>query len=92
MKKLYVAIVIIMCLAVSCKMLEDQTEQSEWVENREVIAVTVPTGAGIDYFGSYYAPEWMDLREYRAQVMELNDMDDATLYAGQTLYVYTMGK
>ncbi len=44
--------------------------------------------AGIDYFGSRYAPDWMDLREYRTQIMELNNMDSAMLYAGQTLYIY----
>ena len=92
MKKLYIIAAIIVCLAIGCKLLEDQTQQTEWLENREVIAVTVPSGAGIDYFGSKYAPDWMDLREYRTQVMELNGMNSAMLYAGQTLYIYTIGE
>lgn len=92
MKKLCAITAIIVCFAIGHELLENQSQQSEWIENREVIAVTVPSGAGIDYFGSYYAPDWMDLREYRDQIMELNGMDDVTLYAGQTLYVYTIGE
>jgi hypothetical protein len=88
MKKLCAITAIIVCFAVGHELLETQSQESEWLKNREIIAVTVPSGAGIDYFGSRYAPDWMDLREYRTQIMELNNMDSAMLYAGQTLYIY----
>lgn len=88
MKKLYIITAIIICLAIGVKMLETQKQQSDWLENRQVIAVIVPAGVGIDYYGSKYAPDWMDLREYRDQVMQLNGMDSVTLYKGQTLLIY----
>ncbi len=88
MKKIYIITGLIICLAISFKMHESHTQQTEWLENRQVIAVTVPAGVGIDYYGSYYAPDWMDLREYRDQIMQLNNMDSTMLYAGQILYIY----
>ena len=88
MKKLYIILALIICLAVTVKLHENSTQQTEWLENRQVVTVTVPAGVGIDYYGSQYAPEWMDLREYRTQIMQLNGMDSAMLYAGQTLQIY----
>lgn len=69
---------------------QDNAKMTEWEQNREVITVTVPKGVGIDYFGAKYAPKYLDIRKYREQIKELNDMKSSTLYVGQTLKVYKL--
>ena len=65
-----------------------QVNMQQWEENREIIIVEVKYGQGIDDFGYVYKPDWMDIREYREYVKELNGMKNCTLYAGQELKLY----
>jgi hypothetical protein len=92
MKKLCTALLVLLIVAVvGVKAYSDNSKQAEWENTRSIITVRVPQGVGIDHFGAMYKPSWMDIREYRYQVMELNEMDSAMLYEGQQLQVYVMG-
>jgi hypothetical protein len=91
MKKLLILLVVITTIAAVIKGYDNHNQKTEWLNNREVITVTVPSGKGIDYFGYQYKPSWMDVREYRYEVMELNEMEDATLYKGQQIKIYAIG-
>lgn len=70
---------------------EDKALHNEWENTREVITVRVQYGDTLDGFGYEYKPEWMDVREYREQVKDLNDMTSSMLYAGQTIKLYVEG-
>lgn len=59
-----------------------------WVNARDIITVTVESGDTLDEFGYKYKPEWMDVREYRELVKELNGMENSSLYVGQELKLY----
>ena len=92
MRKLFTAILVLLMVAVvGVKAYSDNNKQTEWESTRSIIIVSVPQGVGIDHFGSMYKPSWMDIREYRYQVMELNEMDNAMLYEGQQLKIYVTG-
>lgn len=59
-----------------------------WAQTRDVVTVTVSSGDTLDGFGYKYKPEWMDVREYREYIKELNGMESSTLYVGQQLKLY----
>lgn len=59
-----------------------------WANTREVITIVVERGDTLDEFGYKYKPDWMDVREYREYIKELNDMDTSSLYVGQELKLY----
>ena len=96
MKKtlMHVLIVLIVAIAVFIgitKLHIEQVRRKQWAESRDIIVVTVHYGAGIDQYGYTYKPDWMPIQEYREQILELNGMENSTLYAGQELKLYTEG-
>ena len=64
------------------------TRVNEWLSNCAVITVYIESGDTLDYYGYQYKPSWMDVRDYREYIEDLNNMDCADIYAGQTLKFY----
>ena len=96
MKKIGVLVTILVMIStvwVAAHTISERTRlEEEWESTREVITVIVQYGDTLDGFGYEYKPTWMDVREYREQVKELNNMTLSTLYAGQTLMLYVEGE
>ena len=67
---------------------EDVEQKNQWEATRVVHIVCVDRGETLDEIGYRFKPEWMDVREYRHYIMELNGMESSNLYAGQDLKVY----
>ena len=67
---------------------EDVEQKNQWEATRVVHIVCVDRGETRDEIGYRFKPEWMDVREYRHYIMELNGMESSNLYAGQDLKVY----
>lgn len=63
-------------------------EQSEWYSTRITKTITVHSGDTLDGIGYEFKPSWMDVREYRYMIMQLNDLDSAMIYPGDQLKVY----
>ena len=63
-------------------------QQSEWERHREIITVAVGYGDTLDDICYQYKPSWMDIREYRYEVMELNNMESSTIYANTMIRLY----
>lgn len=88
MKKLTI-IAIIIALLLICGMVHHNTSnKAEWENTRCIKTITVCRGDTLDGIGYEYKPSWMDVREYTYYIKELNNMDNANLYAGQSLDVY----
>ena len=79
-------IVITSVFAVSISSANDT--QSEWYNTRVIKTITIHSGDTLDGIGYEYKPSWMDVREYRYLVMQLNDLDSAMIYPGDQLKVY----
>ena len=89
MKKILTVILALLCITlVGVKAYSDNGKQTEWENTRTVMTVIVDKGDTLDDFGYQYKPDWMDVREYRQKVMELNNMNSAMLYDGQSLKLY----
>ena len=67
---------------------EKKTREKEWLNNRVVVSVCVESGDTLDGLCSQYKPSWLDIREYRHDVKQLNSMNDSTIYAGDTILLY----
>lgn len=67
---------------------ENITKQNQWEATRVTHVVCVDRGETLDEIGYRFKPEWMDVREYRHHIMELNGMENSNLYEGQELKVY----
>ena len=85
-----IAMLIIILVATN-RCQTQQVMMQQWIESREIIIVTVPFGVGLDEYGYHYKPEWMHIQEYRRQILELNGMENCTLYMGQKLKLYKEG-
>jgi hypothetical protein len=91
MKNLAIILVLaIVLIAAISTISNDIKRQSEWTENRETITIRVGYGDTIDGFWAEYAPDWMDRNQYRSEIMELNNLNNCNLRAGQTLKLYVM--
>lgn len=86
-----ICVVAVLVILVGIKVNADERRLTEWKENCTIITVIVEKGNTLDGFGYKYKPEWMDVREYRYHILELNDMPSAMLYEGQTLQLYIQG-
>lgn len=85
------AIAILIGIALSItRCYKREMNMQQWIESREITVVEVNYGKGIDNYGYQYKPEWMDIREYREQILELNGMKNCTLYNGQELKLYVV--
>lgn len=95
MKKLVLALLIIASLATATvsatTIYSTQKRHADWKANRQIITITVRSGDSIDEYWVKYAPEWMDRRDYRYEIKQLNNMDSCMIYAGQTLRLYAEG-
>lgn len=80
--------IIVSLVVVSATAISNNNRYTEWENTRGIITVTVGHGDTLDDFGYQYKPVWMDVRQYRDEVMELNDMPSAMLYASQPLKLY----
>lgn len=67
---------------------EDVEQKNQWEATRVTHIVCVDRGETLDEIGYRFKPEWMDVREYRHYIMELNGMESSNLYEGQDLKVY----
>ena len=85
---IFYGLIAVVIATIFCRLNSDHTAYVEWLENREVIEVYVGLGDCLDQFCSQYKPSWMDIREYREYILDLNDMSNSMLYAGQTLKLY----
>lgn len=95
MKKIAVFVIIILAittvLAGARTISTNHRLRTEWEDTREVITVRVHYGDSLDKFGYQYKPTWMDIREYRKLVIDLNDMTSAMVYANTDLKLYVQG-
>lgn len=95
MKKILILAIIVITLSTvwaGAHTIKERKElENEWEATRVVIAVKVQYGDTLDGFGYEYKPSWMDVREYREQVKELNGTRSSMLYAGQTIKLYVQG-
>lgn len=64
---------------------------AEWKDSRHITEVTVNPGDTLDEFGYQYKPKWMDIREYREYIIDLNNLTSCELHIGQTLKFYVVG-
>ena len=80
--------VVVSIIFVGFKFANDNSLEAEWLENREVITICVHYGDTLDEICYQYKPSWMDVREFRYYILDLNGMSNSMLYAGQTLKIY----
>ena len=52
------------------------------------MTVTVTKETKLDDYYALYKPDWMTKRDYRREIMELNDLSKLTLHEGQILKLY----
>lgn len=64
---------------------------AEWKDSRHITEVEVSAYDTLDEFGYQYKPEWMDIREYRQYILDLNGIISSDLYIGQHLKLYVVG-
>lgn len=84
-----VSIVIFITLC-GFKIHNDNTRLDEWKNTAVVQTISVQHGDTLDEIGYEYKPSWMDIREYRWYIQQLNDLDSSMLHIGQDLKVYVM--
>lgn len=84
-------LVALVVAAFICQICFINHRYAEWKADRHIIEVTVSAYDTLDDFGYQYKPEWMDIREYRDYIAELNNLTSSDLYIGQTLKLYVVG-
>lgn len=87
-KILLVLFVVALVVTMGVKVYSNEQRQTEWEDTRTIAVVYVRSGDTLDGICYEYKPDWMDVREYRYEVMQLNDMTSANLRSGQLLNVY----
>lgn len=87
-KLTFIALVLVVVFFAAGIAAKGNDQRTEWEASREVITIYVESGDTLDELGYKYKPEWMDVREYREQVKELNNMESSDLYMGQELKLY----
>lgn len=85
--------ILLICIALTFgaivyTIISDGNRLATWQNSCEVITITVESGDTLDEFGYKYKPDWMDVREYREYIKELNGIESSTLYVGQELKIY----
>ena len=76
---------------VGCNIHHSNKLKTEWEQSRDVITVTVHYGDTLDDFGYQYKPSWMDIREYRELVNDLNGMTSSALHTNTDIKLYAQG-
>lgn len=84
-----VPIIIVMTLC-GFKIHNDNTRLDEWKNTAVVYSISVQPGDTLDEIGYEYKPSWMDIREYRWYLQELNNLETSMVYIGQELKIYVM--
>lgn len=82
---------LVICTLTASVLLVINHRYTEWYEDRHIADITVTSGDTLDAFGYQYKPEWMDVREYREYILDLNNLTSSDLYVGQTLKLYVVG-
>lgn len=90
MKK-FIAFALVAILFMVAFCIYNHCRYVEWLENREVIEVRVQSGDTLNGIAYEYKPSWMNVSEYSYLILDLNDMDSADLYAGDTIKIYAVG-
>ena len=90
MKRILILAMICAIILVGCKINHDNQIKTEWKENREIITVIVQPGDTLDAFAYEYKPSWMDHRDYREEIKELNDLPNCTIQIGDRLDLYAV--
>lgn len=89
MKKILITSALALCIfSMGFSFAQKAEQRSEWEETREVITIHICSGDTLDEIGYEFKPEWMDIREYRESIKELNNLDSCMLYVGQELKIY----
>jgi hypothetical protein len=88
MKRLIAILCAVVFVVAAFTIIRDANRQAEWEESRRVITIRVQRGDTMDGFWVEYAPDWMGREQYRAEIMELNDMDNSSLRSGQNIKLY----
>lgn len=90
MQKWVLRITVALALVVAVYIVaQDKQQEKEWVETRQVITIRVAPNQTLWQIAEEHKPNFMDVREYIYEVEQLNNMQDAYLYAGDELYIYT---
>lgn len=84
----FVILMVISIFAIGYRVGANNMQQTQWEQQREVITVSVYYGDTLDALCYQYKPSWMDLHEYRAEILNLNGMNGCMIYAGKTLQFY----
>ena len=87
-RRLLVLFVIITIIAIGVKVYSAEQRQTQWERTRGTTTVYVSSGDTLDSICYEYKPDWIGILEYRYDVMQLNGMTSAELYAGQCIDVY----
>ena len=82
------AFILALVLVCGFKIHNNNTRLEEWHNTAVVKTICINPNDTLDDIGYEYKPSWMDVREYRWYIQQLNDLDGSMLYAGQTLDVY----
>ena len=84
-------LVALVVAAFICQLCFINHRYAEWKADRHITEVTVSHGDTLDEFGYQFKPEWMDIREYRDYIIDLNNLTSSDLHIGQTLKFYVVG-
>ena len=88
-KRVLLIVLAILIVAI-CQISFVNDRYAEWYDSRYITEVVVYSGDTLDGFGYQYKPKWMDVREYREYILELNGLTSSALYIGQTLKLYVI--
>ena len=92
MKKALTVIVLAVIIAVNVLaatvIVSDSRRQDEWEDTRQAVTICVQYGDTLYGYWIEYAPKWMGYDQYIYELLELNDMESCSIYAGQRIQVY----
>lgn len=83
---LAIAIVII---AVFAMPLIHKARVNDFINNSEIVEISVSNGHGLDYYCYQVKPDFIEIDEYRHLIMEENNLPQSgDIYAGQIIKFY----
>lgn len=68
------------------------TQHNDWTTECQVIEYYVEKGDTLWSIAQQYRPTSVYILDYIAEVEHLNDIDNGTLYVGDTITIYTKGE
>lgn len=92
MKKMFVLAMVCAVAFIGCRIHHNYKLKTEWENTREVVAFSINEGDTLYKIAEDHKPDWMDALEYVYAVEELNEMPNASVYAGSTINIYVKGE